>query len=198
MLRYDRPSAPSMEHWGFTMGWFGKPSHAKQVEAVLRLTGHLYERTTRGKDGKPEYLEFKLPDSRFRFVIFCLSLVHAACARHMTSPDAILNDVLYRLVERGVGDLSEEFFGDQRVEPQDVATRAGEYLQDYLHRWSAYIDMKGAGNEPAAANVLQVMLRHTESKEPIGPVDYFQIGMQASMLESEFPALIAAFKMQIR
>ena len=83
----------------------------KEVDAAFRVLWNLYETTTAGKSGAPSVLTFQLRDSRFRYLVFCLSTVQMACARHMKNPDAILNDLLHTVVTGAIGADPQQFFG---------------------------------------------------------------------------------------
>ena len=68
------------------MGWFSrKPKTGKQVEAAIKVASNLYLLTVRGGEDAVVDLEFCLPDSRFRYLIFCMSATTAACAKRWAS-----------------------------------------------------------------------------------------------------------------
>ena len=148
------------------LGLFGgKSTHKKQVDAAVRVLDNLFEKTTGGGSDAPLVLKFEVPDSRFRYIVFCLSAVQMACARRMKNPDAVLNDLLHRVVAVAIKLDPQQFFGGP-VDPQQAANRAGEYIQDYLDRWSAYVDIVSGGNVAASTGIVTGMLRHTESASP--------------------------------
>ena len=63
------------------MSWFNrKTSHARQVEAIVTVFGNLYEKTTRGGADAPTVLKFSASDSRFRYLMFCVSAAFYSCA----------------------------------------------------------------------------------------------------------------------
>src|SRR5205814_4818184 len=74
-------------------------THEKQVAAVTRIVAKLFERTLYPVRGDaPQVLQFEVPDSRYRYLIFCFSTVHTVCARRMKNPDAVLNECQYKLL----------------------------------------------------------------------------------------------------
>lgn len=81
------------------MSWFSrKPTQQNQVEAAIRVASNLYLHTIPGAEDAPVPLQFSLPDSRYRYLIFCLSAMATACAGVMTNPDAVVNECLRFLV----------------------------------------------------------------------------------------------------
>lgn len=174
------------------MGWFGKSKHKKQVDAAFRVFMNLFEKTIDGSSDAPRVLSSQLRDSRYRYLLFCLSTVQVACARHMENPDAILNDLLHIAVSGAVGVDPQQFFGGP-VDPQQAANKAGEHLQDYLHRWSAYVDITKGGNAAAATGIVAGMLRHTESDDPPTQQDADRLWPLAVWIEQSLAAMAGAF-----
>src|SRR6185295_20408534 len=61
------------------MGWFSrKPTQEKYVEAAVTVASNLYLHTIPGAEDAPADLQFSLPDSRHRYLLFCLSAVVTA------------------------------------------------------------------------------------------------------------------------
>lgn len=176
-----------------TLGLFGgKSSHKKEVDAAFKVLGNLFEKTTEGGSDAPLVLKFDLRDSRFRYFVFCLSTVQMACARRMKNPDAVLNDLLHTVVAGAIGANPQHFFSGP-VDPQQAANKAGEHLQDYLHRWSAYVDIVNGGNTAAATGIVAGMLRHTESERPPTQEDTRRLWPLATWIEKRLEAMGGAF-----
>lgn len=176
------------------MGWFGgKSTHEKQVEAALTVLSNLFEKTTRGGLDAPLVLKFDLPDSRLRYFVFCLSAIQMACARRMKNPDAVLNDLAHRVVALAIDAEPQQFLGGPPDDPQQVATKAAECLQDYLHRWAAYVDIVDAGNAAAATGIVAGMLRHTESQNPPTQEDVRRLWPLATWFEGRLATMADAF-----
>jgi hypothetical protein len=178
--------------------WFGgKSTHKKEVDAAFKILGNLFEKTTEGKSDAPIVLKFDLRDSRFRYFVFCLSTVQTACASRMKNPDAVLNDLLHTVVAGAIGMDTQQFFGGS-VDPQQAANMAGEYLQNYLHRWSAYVDIVNSGNAAAATGIVAGMLRHTESASPPSQEDAQRLLQLATWIEKRLGAMAGAFTDMVR
>lgn len=174
------------------MGWFGgQSSHKKEVDAAFHVLLKLFETTTEGGSDAPLVLKFDLPDSRFRYIVFCLSTVVTACARRFKNPDAMLNELLHMVVASANG-MPQLFFGGV-VDPQKAANKAAEYVHDYLHRWSAYVETVGSSNAAAATNIVAGMLRHTESENPATQEDARRLWPLASWIEKGLVAMAGAF-----
>jgi len=175
------------------LGWFGgKSRHRKEVDAAFKVLGNLFEKTTDGGADAPLVLKFELLDSRFRYFVFCLSTAQMACAGRMTNPDAVLNDLLHTVVAGSVSPDPKYFFGGP-VDPQQAANSAGAYIEDYLHRWSAYVDIVKGGNAAAATGIVAGMLRHAESESPPTQADAHRLWPLATWIEQRLTAMGNAF-----
>ena len=176
------------------MGWFGgKSTHKKEADAALTVLCNLFEKTTVGGLDAPLVLKFELRDSRLRYFVFCLSAIQMACARRMKNPDAVLNDLAHRVVALAIDAEPQQFLGGPPDDPQHVATKAAECLQDYLHRWSAYVDIVDGGNAAAATGIVAGMLRHTESQNPPTQEDVRRLWPLATWIEQRLEAMAGAF-----
>lgn len=175
------------------MGLFGrKPSHAKQVEATWTVFGNLMAVTVEERAGAPEGLDFKRPDSVFRYAVFCLSATHAACEYKMSNPDAVLNESLSLLVQAVVGS-PDDFLSGQMTSSQEIANRAAALLQDFLQRWSAWMEIAKGKNSPADHSLVIAMIYETESPDPISDGDGERLCPLAIWIESRLGAMSGAF-----
>ena len=164
------------------MGWFSrKPSHQKQVAAMTRIIVNTFEKVITPDRLAQSGLQFQLPDSRFRFLMFCVASVHAVCARHMTNPDAILNECGPNLIRGALSDPASFFDGP--VKAQETAILGMNCIGDFLERWSAYIDIAKGGNTPVATGIVITMLRETETQAPAGDGDAARLTKLARWIE---------------
>ena len=77
------------------MGWFSRrPVQQKQVGAAITVASNLYLQTKPGAKDAPVALQFSLPDSQYRYLIFCFSAMATGCAREMKNPDAVMSECL--------------------------------------------------------------------------------------------------------
>ena len=175
------------------MGWLGgKSTHKKEVDAAYKVLANLFEVTTNGGADAPLVLRFSLPHSRFRYLVFCLSTVQMACARYMKNPDAVLNELLHTVINGAIALEPQMFFGDAVV-PQRAANDGGGYIQEYLHRWSAYVDIRGGGNRAAGTAIVCAMLASTESLGPPAEGDARRLMPLASWIEEQLTVMGGAF-----
>lgn len=166
------------------MGWFSrKPSHEKQVAAVQRMTVNMFENIAAPGRIEASGLQFRLPDSQFRFLMFCAASVHTVCAKRMSNADAVLNEFVPNLI-RGVLSSEEQrtFFGGV-PKPQAAATLGMNCLGDFLDRWSAYIDIARGGNSQAATALVASMLLATETLGDADEVDGSRLSKLARFVE---------------
>lgn len=176
------------------MGLFGgKSTHKKAVDAAFKVLWNLFEKTTVGGANAPLVMKFDLHDSHFRYFVFCISTVQVACAGGLKNPDAVLNDLLHTAVVFAIGADPQRFFGGPVDDPQQVANRSSEYLKEYLHQWSAYVDIVGGGNAAAATGIVVGMLRHTESANPPTQDDVRRLWPLAAWIEGSLKAMAYAF-----
>ena len=171
-------------------------THEKQVAAVTRIVAKLFERTLYPVRGDaPQVLQFEVPDSRYRYLIFCFSTVHTVCARRMKNPDAVLNECQYKLLGGAITYEGTDgfFFKEPIRDPQKVANEGSEYLDDFNHRWSAYVDIVKGGNRQPATSLVVSMLHTTESDAPARSGDAPRLWPLACWVEGRFDEIWKAF-----
>ncbi len=164
--RPESVPAEQLDEPGRTSWFRREPTHEKQLTSAATIYENVSAKLggTHPDQSAPTVLQLGLPDSHLRLAIFSLSVVQLACARHMTNPDAILNEMLHAIMHR-IMENPSHFLGGS-VEPQAAVNRAASYLEDYLHRWSSYVDIVEGGNKSAASGIVLGMLRSIESSEP--------------------------------
>lgn len=173
------------------MGLFGgKNLHNRQVDRLIHLATQLFEMTTELEEVSP-HLRFERPDSLFRYMLFCLGTVHVACAPLEKNPDAVLNEAGYAVVNCCIQEM-DTFFGE-KLDPQEAANRA-VLLQDFLHRWSAWVDITEGGNVHAGNNIVATMIHDCESAEEISSSDTERLVFVASWIVTRFPDARKVFR----
>ena len=171
------------------MAWFKKNTQKKQFDAAFQVLSNLFKTTTENGTN-PIVIRFDHSGSLFRYLVFCLSTVQTACANKMTNPDAVLNELLRRIVNDSITN-TQFFFGDS-MEPQDAANQASMYLQKYIHEWSEYIDIKGI-NATAGTNTICLMLQNTEIDTKGNEADELRLWPLASWIEDSLHPMREAF-----
>jgi hypothetical protein len=142
------------------MGWFGKPSHQKSISTMMDLFARLYDQTTDGKSGNCPKLKAK--DSHLRYLLFCAATTYVACADQAGNTPTLVNDFTHRVINTAIQVDPEKMLGGPLTNPQETATQAWKYFQDYLEQWSVIIGMM-PHNQPGAGGLLAGMIYHTES-----------------------------------
>jgi hypothetical protein len=173
------------------MGWFGKSKHERQADGLVRVLGNLYTMTNEGRHGAPVVLVFQRHDARFQHLMFCLCTAHVACARLIGNPDAVLNDVIHRAVEFALSD-QQTFFGGA-VQPQQAANDGAARLQEYMHRWSAYVDMIQGPNRAAATGLVCGMMADVEGRDTLTDRDARRLLPLATWIEDQLDTMRIGF-----
>jgi len=175
------------------MGWFGgKKRHEKEVEAAVLVATNLYEATKPDVADVAARLHYKLPDSGYRHLIFCLSTMQMACASKMKNADAVLNEVLHLLIAYAAADSAQELTGGT-VDQQELANQGAAHLQEFLHRWSAYVDIVDGGNRKSGTIIVCGMLLSVESKTEASSSDSQRLWPLALWIENALPEMRSAF-----
>ncbi len=174
------------------MGLFGKSKHEKQVEGLARVMVNLYLMTTEGRHGAPVVLSFQRRDAHYRHLMFCLSTAHVACAHVMGNADAVLNDVLQRAVVFALTEQQTLFFGGV-MQPQQAANEGAALLQEYLHHWSAYVDIVQGNNRADATRLVCSMLADVEGLEALTETDAGRLWPLASWIEEHLATMRRGF-----
>jgi|ERR1017187_209498 hypothetical protein len=175
------------------MSWFSRePTQQKQVEAAITVASNLYLHTIPGADDAPVPLQFSLPDSRYRYLIFCLSTMATACAREMKNPDEVVNECLHFLLTWTTKENMQEFFGGP-INVQDVANNGAVYLQEFLSNWSRYVELEKEGKNAEIIDLICSMIHTTESNVPTGKTEVQRLGELALQIDCQLPTMRGAF-----
>ena len=175
------------------MAWFGgKSRHRKQVEATYKNVVYLHQITTIGGADAPLVLRLNQPESRLRYLVFCLSTAHAACAHSMENQNEVLNEVGQTLMQAIFTHFKQKFLGDD-VDLTSVGNRVFDYGQDYLARWDAYIDLAESGNITAPTDFVCGMLQSAESTSPCTDADVERLRPLAVWIQLHMVAMRSAF-----
>ena len=170
----------------------GESAQQKQVEAAIKVASNLYLHTTPGAEDAHVSLQFRLPDSRYRYLIFCFSAMSTACASQMKNPDAVMSECLRFLVTWTATESVQEFFGGP-VDSQRVANTGAAYLQEFLNNWSRYVELEKEGRNAGNIDLICSMIHTTESNEPAGKAGAKRLGELALQIQDWLPTMRGAF-----
>lgn len=153
----------------------------------------MFEQSAEPGGSAPAVLKLEDPESRFRYVMFCLSTVHAVCGYLMQRPGKVLDEVARNLVKNAVAYAGPDGFTVVPVSLQEAFDDNLGHLKDFLHRWSAYADEARGGRVRAGANVVCLMLREVESPSPATTEDRSRLLPLAQWVEGRFDLMHQAF-----
>jgi hypothetical protein len=175
------------------MGWFGrKPTQQKYIEAAVTVASNLYLQTIPGADDAPADLQFHLHDSRYRYLLFCLSaVVTAALAydeRKQIQPHALLQGCSL-FVTWAATESAQQFFDD----PAQAAGSDGKTIfQQFLKQWSGWPDLEKEGRNAEIIDLICSMIHTTESNDPIDQADAHRLGELALQIDCRLPTMRGA------
>lgn len=161
----------------------------KQVEAAITVASNLYLHTIKKADVPSGSLQLTLPDSRYRYLIFCLSTVATVCASEMTDRDSVVNDSLNFLATWAVEHDHDFFSGPVTF---DTALTSGiSYLREFSDQWESYFKLEKEGTE--SIDSISSMIHSTETNVPVGDADTVRLGELALEVVCRTPAMRDAF-----
>jgi hypothetical protein len=170
------------------------PSNVKgsPVETIVRMTGNLYEQTKPSSAEAPTELRFELPDSTFRYLIFCLSAVEAACTGLIANPEVVIYECLGFLSGFSITKTGAELLG-RSFSREYAQQTAPDYLESFRTQWVSYIEFDIDENYADGMDVICSMIRATESNEPVTEEDNQRLGPLALEIADWLPTIRSMF-----
>ena len=179
------------------MSWFSrKPTQQKYIEAAIKVASNLYLHTIPGAADAPAHLQFNLPDSRFRYMIFCLSAVVTAALvydekKHI-QPEALIKGCLHFATSAANEKTLQEYFDDSESSQVSIDS-ATAYFQDFLKEWSRWPKLEKEGKVTEMIDLICSMIHTTESNEPAEQIDKQRLGQLALQIDCRLPTMRRAF-----
>jgi hypothetical protein len=156
-----------------------KPSQENYIEAVTQVGTNLYLSTLPGSKDAPAPLVFQLPDSRYRYLLFCLGTTAMAAIVYDEKKE-IQPQVLLEGCRRDATRLASfptgDFFDAGFTPDNPTATNVGLYLQDIINHWADWPDLRKANDMEGEWNLISHMLHSAESNEPPDKADLERLG----------------------
>jgi hypothetical protein len=175
--------------------FYTQPTQQKYVDAAIKVASNLYLHTIPGAQDAPAPLQFSLPDSRYRYMVFCLSTaITTALAydeKKEVQPDALIKGCLHFATSTAT-DMAQEYFGDATA-PQDYASDTTAHLQEFLKHWSAWPQLEKENKDAEIIDLISSMIHTTESNEPMEKTDEQRLGRLALWIDCRLPTMRAAF-----
>lgn len=178
-----------------TMSWFSrKPTQQKYLEAAITVATNLYLHTIPEAEDAPAPLQFSLPDSRARYMIFCLSAVLTAALAYdekkQIQPEALIKGCL-RAANLIATKDAQEYLGGS-ASSQDSVENASAYLKEFLKHWSRWPELEKEGGNAEIIDLISSMIHTTESNLPAEKTDMQRLGDLALWIDCRLPTMRGA------
>lgn len=178
------------------MGWFRhKPTQEKYVEAAVTIASNLFLHTIPEADDAPAELKFSLPDSRYRYLLFCLSAVVTTALvydeKKQIQPEILFKGCLHFATWTATKQAQEYF--DDPVSSQSAVGNTNTIFQDFLERWSEWLTLEKESRNNEIIDLICSMIHTTESSEPVEQADINRLGELALQIDCRLPTMRAAF-----
>lgn len=162
----------------------------KQVEAAVKIFSNLYLHTTSISSG---VLHFRFPDSKFRYLVFCMSALIKACEDIINDPDLLTKDCIKFLANFTTHkDNTQEYFGGTM--DSDEAENIGTiYARDFLNNWSKYHEAIKSNNTKEGYSIICTMVYSTETNETYNKSDTERLNELSWVIATFIPSMQKAF-----
>jgi hypothetical protein len=175
------------------MGWFSrKPAQQKYVEAAVTVASNLYLQTIPGADDAPADLQFHLEDSRYRYLLFCLSAVATAALAYdekkEIQPQVFLQGCSV-FATWAATEAAQQFFDDAS---RAAGSDGNIIFQEFLRLWSLSPTLEKEGRNDEIIGLICSMIHTTESKDPIEQTDEHRLGELALQIDCRLPTMRGA------
>ncbi|MDX6529827.1 MAG: hypothetical protein QOH41_2117 [Blastocatellia bacterium] len=174
------------------MDWLSrKPTQEKYVEAAVTVASNLYLHTIPGAEDARADLQFNLRDSRYRYLIFCLSAVATATLAYdekkQVQPEALLKGCLF-FATWIASENGQEYFDDPAT-AEVSASNAAAIFQEFLEHWSRWPTLEKEGRNDEIIDLICSMIHTTESNEPTVQTDIERLGPLALQIDCQLPTM---------
>jgi hypothetical protein len=177
------------------VNWFShRPTQQKYREAAITVATNLYLHTIPEAEDAPAPLQFSLPDSRPRYMIFCLSTVITAALAYdekkQIQPEALIKGCLHAANLIATKD-AQKFLGGP-ASSQDSVENASAYLKEFLKHWSRWPELEKEGRTLEIIELISSMIHTTESNLPAEKSDIQRLGELALWIDCRLPTMRGA------
>lgn len=170
-------------------------AQTKEVEALIKVSSNLYIRSMEENGDK---FNFQKLDSRFRYMIFCLSVADKACRDYMSNSDLVLKESIHFLSNILTSrDQKMEYFGES-ITPEVAEKNALESMNLFSSNWIRYGDLLNKGEERNAVEEITNMICATESDKQTTLNDIKRLGQFSEYIQFVMKPMSMAFKDSIK
>ena len=170
------------EQTNFNLGFTDIKDKAqlKQIEAITTIYSNLYIHDI---STSFDFLNLEYPNSRFRYMIFCLSMAIKACEELITSQELLQKECLHFLAALTTSrENVNEYFGQQTTAVQ-AEIDGTNYLDEYLQKWEIYYDVLTNGDKEKAIETLSSMIYSVGTNKQINVTAQQQLSQVCWQLE---------------
>jgi hypothetical protein len=172
------------------------PSQQKQIEAAIKVATNLYLNTVPEAADAPAPLQFGLPDSRFRYMLFCVSAAVTAILAYdekkQIQPEPLIKECL-RFATWTATENAQEYLGDSAGSQDSIDDNATAYLQEFLKHWSRWPELEKQGRNAEIVELIASIIHTTESNSPLVDSDKKRLGPLALQIDCRLPTMRGAF-----
>jgi len=170
-------------------------THTKEVEALIKVSSNLYIRSMEENDDK---FNFQKLDSRFRYMIFCLSVADKACQEYMKNSDLVLKESIHFLSNMLTSRNEKmEYFGES-IAPEVAESIASECMKLFSSNWECYYELINNGEQKKAVEEIVNMICKTESDNPATLKDIERLGQFSDYIQFAMKPMSMAFNDSIK
>jgi hypothetical protein len=179
------------------MGWFTRaPSQQKHIEAAIKVATNLYLNTIPEAADAPAPLQFGLPDSRFRYMLFCVSAAVTAILAYdekkKIQAEPLIKGCLHFAIWTAT-ENTQEYLGDSGSSRDSINDNATAYLQEFLKHWSRWPEFENQGRDTEVVELIASIIHDTESNNPLTESDKKRLGPLALQIDCWLPTMRGAF-----
>jgi hypothetical protein len=175
----------------------------KHTGALVTVATNLYLHTVPEAEDAPVLLQFSLPDSRYRYLIFCLSAVLTAILVYDEEKDfqpEVLFEGCPHFVTLIATKDAQEYFRDLEfsllsdpLSSQDALNNAKDYFMEFFKHWWPWPDLEKEDKGLEQIDLICSMIHTTESNVPADKRDLQRLGELGLWINCQMPIMREAF-----
>ena len=178
------------EDYNFSLRDLKDKNQIKQIEAAIKISSNLYQHTVSNSEG---ILKFSLPDSRFRYLIFCMIGMVKSCEDNINDSKSLINECLKFLSNYTTSsDNNHEYFSG-KINSKEAENNGSFYCQEFMKNWQIYFDTLKNGDKYEAFKEICSMIHFAESDEPLSQTDIERLEKLSNTIELFIPSMRRAF-----
>jgi hypothetical protein len=176
------------------VGWLKrKPTQQKYIEAAIAVASYLYLQTIPGAKDAPALLRFGLEDSRYRYMIFCLSAVIVSALgydeRKQIQPEGFTKGCLD--FAQGLAMRKPQEYFDDPANVQNSIDHATPRLMEFFKYWSPLVVLEREEKYVEIIDLVLSIIHTTESNQPISQTDKQRLWPLATKIAGQLPTIRA-------